>query len=250
MKTLCRVVLLLVASMFLPACNGHDVSAVAKCGGAQGFSSRLGVLNVGQFGLGTVFLVNTETKTAFKLGDVTGPATTEPEIETVKAKVNTKLKIEFLAEVPEAVKVGLTTLITNSTDLVVAKMQRKNLTDPIEKVNANANIEQEFLKIPAPKKGKYIVYVVHSVMAAQSVKLSLEGGVDSALNVSVFKYGEYKLTVTYNCKEMFESTTAGDSRANMFFKATPLAYDATKKFYLDPSVEVDLGEYNLIPALH
>ncbi len=240
---------LVIVSLFSATGCITKGTASAKCGGVENFESRLGVINLPQLALGQVFSVNRSNKTGGPVGRVRfsqDQVTVHDTTGSLGVAFDSKLSIDFSANIPATVRATLASAITKSTELSVKDMQRRSLFRVIELLNADQAmiqaVENHIQHNPADE-----IHVVHAVMAVSSLAFSLAGSSSTQAGVSTVAYGDYELKVTYECSQVLQMT--GPSTP-AFFKSAPIGFDRkTRTFYFDSSVDPSLREINFMPAI-
>jgi hypothetical protein len=247
MKTTFVVLACAVAAISLTGCK-EKVTANASCGEVELFESNLGLVNVPHFILGNYFWVDPKNKTAGGLGVVSfnsdkkweSPVTTE-----IKVDYDSSMSIGFDAELPEAVQAALKTAITKSTQLIAHNVKRTSLGDAAGVLNSDPAAKKVIADHLKHAPGN-IIYIVHSVLNANSLSINLANASDTSANANVVNYGKYELSVKYQCDNALSMT---GNQSSAFFKATAIGYDATSdSLYVDTTEKLSLSQVSLSQA--
>ena len=222
-------------------------TATAKVSSIETFESRLGIINVPQFTIGTVFWIDRKTKQS---GPVNIISYTKDDLVYAAKKdkdrisYDSKMEVSFSANIPVGAQGGLATAIQKSTNLEAENLQRISMKDAITRLNSLKDKKSivDFIS----HNPQADIFIVFAVMEASKFVLSVENSASSGANVSIVRYGNYELSVSYNAASLLEMAGKG---VPVFFKIAALGYDAKNdKFFFDSTKDTSMIDINLNAA--
>jgi hypothetical protein len=231
-------------SLVLAACD-HSVNATVSTGDFGKIKSDFGLLNVPKFGLGTVLVLDPNNKVAQKI-IVSPPANPSTPEATAREKFEIVKEVSFTvnldAEVPEAVKVGITGGINSSTNFVLYNQKRLEVLDPIGEIMANPKILERVSAVPSEM---FLVYV-HALELADSIDISLAREAGGSTSVNVLKYGDYTVNVKYSDTQRIKGISAKGGA--WFWKPFVFKYNSATKTVEQDYRKLDVYEYDYVAA--
>lgn len=228
--TMCLVLSLVTLITIAAKCDGdtQNIGATADCGEGETFESRLGIVNVPQLSIGDYFWVNWTDSSSSYLGRITyspsSDVVTDASKDEVTIDYDADLEIAFDADLPETVESSLKTHISKSSELSAYNVQRRSLNNVFALANADRDAKSAISNL-LERSPDVVIYAVHSVQNADSLSIGLASGSQSGASVSVVSFGQFKLTVTYQCNNTL-GMVAGNEPSPVFFKVSALGYDA------------------------
>jgi hypothetical protein len=244
-RRLILAVVCLAASLLVVGCKTEG-TATATCGAVELFESRLGTINVPRLTLGQYFAVNRATKSGGPIGVVhfeDSNVAKDPTPADFTTAYDSKLQVSFSAEIPEEAKGALTTAIQKATELTAHNLQRRSLHQVSDLMSKDIAAKEAIARHLRNNPGDEI-HIVHAVLDADKLDISLAGAATTAANVSVVNYGDFELKVAYECSNTLGFAGRGVS---VFFKSVPVGLDTRDDmFYFDSTKEASLANINLM----
>jgi hypothetical protein len=230
----------LCLAVCVTACDGKGTANV-KCGDIQAFESRLGTFNAPHFSIGKVFAVqqNAAGFTAFPVSSLVALSDAQEVKDTPVAKesdtFSSQVSITFDAKVPVAIQANLSSLIKDSTKFSVTNLQRNSIVDPVAALKAQPSVVAA-MKAAMEHNPNAVLYLVHSVLTADSMDVGVDSSVTNSATANVVKFGSFELEVSYACSEAVHQSGA---QFNALFKAVPINFDASGTPYINMAASVD-----------
>jgi len=205
------------------------------------------VLNVQSVGLGTVMVLEPQTKLAYKLMVIPPPEGSTIETETTRDKFELVLESEFSLSFdlspPADVQAQIKNHINANTQFVLYNVKRKEVMHPLKELNENEAIIEEVKDIDP---SLFVVYI-QAVQIADQLNILLQRGVTAGAGVNTLKYGKYDVNVSYAFKQQI-SGIAIEGGA-WFWSSTPVKFNTELgKFVLDTR-PLNIYEYELAQHL-
>jgi hypothetical protein len=249
-KKMAYAICLLLVLFFHQGCT-PPVKTFVKAQSLQNYSGNIGTLNTSQQNLGNVLLLNTRTKRAIflrKLSVNESDLDKTPTITSTTESFSSELNISFDADIPNAVKVGLSSLLKEGTKLTVFDYSRITVKDPLAVVRGGTSLIEDLKRYAG--RNDIVFLFVGSVIPAKSVEMSYEDSKKTDLATNVLKYGDYKFSITYVSNEDLKRVT---NQAYAFFRPVPfrISLDQTGTLIIsaDDQYKENLSEYDFASAL-
>ncbi len=238
--------LLLLLAFIVTSCK-TTVNATVKCDNLGRIRSDFGVLNVQNVGLGTVLVLEPETKLAYKLMVIPPPEGSTAETEAARDKLElileSKFSLSFDISPPADIQAQIKNYIDANTQFVLYDGKRREVLDPLKELNNNEAVIERVKDIDP---SLFIVYI-QAVQLADQLDILLKRGVSAGAGVNTLKYGKYNVNVSYAFKQQISGiATEGGA---WFWSSTPVKYNTELgKFVLDTR-PLDIYEYEFAQHL-
>jgi hypothetical protein len=243
------VFVMLGLAAFLSGCPKEGTAAV-KCGRLEKFKGDVGNLNSANLALGSIIVINTQAKVGNYLSSVKpGDANivTSPPVASEEDTFARSFDVDTSANVPSTVNAEIKSSINSQTKVVGKNLKRVSINDVASLVNATDAATQSIKNVYSKNDPNILVLVVSAVVYADSTQLELKNSTQVSGNASVLKYGDYKLTVSYQCSD---TVNRQGSQFGAYFKTTLVRYDTTKNAIVpDFSTPFDFTNYDFSNAL-
>lgn len=218
---------LLIVSVAAVATAGYSYWTVREahvtitCLDLDRLHSNLGVLNVPQYPLGKVLLLDDASKQlqgAMTLKTVDKDFAEGGAPRDTSIKLDTALDVQFDASVPQAIEARVKAAVSNALSVELKGVVRRDLTNPYEFANANPDL-REMVKRLRTSRHTVLVSTIKSADALE-VKLSDDAQVKGLGNI--LRVGNYEIGATYKCDGLY---SVQGSQSGVFYGVASLAYD-------------------------
>jgi len=217
-----------------------QVAATMTCGEVELFQSDLGIINLAQLSLGQYLYVDSAESIAFHGGFLVSeePVVTEP-MASMSVHYDASLSMTVPGEVPALVRAQAEEAVSRSTRLMASNVQRETMPSVLRVLEADVDARDEIQR--AVSRGRVIPFVVHAVVRADTVSIGLAGTTEGSMKTRLL-VDDFEFTVRYDCSQALDIF---GSRVAVFFKVTPIGYDAATGFFVDTRVDIDFTKVRM-----
>lgn len=241
------LLLLLIMPVMQMGCKSY---AYVTCNNVEKFQSRSGVINIPDFTLGDIILLDTVKKNGqYVFHCQIQPANisaTQPK-DSLEILTSTGFSIELDGKVAKAkaeVQADVKSNISNITNLFLTNYYRKNLVDPTVVINEKKALS--ILKSAIQNNRNVICMLVSGMIYADKLEFRVKKEKVIGANANLVKIGDFKVEVTYNC----EGNLGIDAKeGGVFFKSNFFKLNPEQEQLVVYSVDIDLSKYHLIPTI-
>ena len=197
------------------------------------YQSNFGVFNAPQFSLGDIIDIDTNAKQGGRIRGLV-PAANEIDetapIDHTEIATDVAIDVTLSGEVtkasqPEkdAVTAQVKAYTNSNTVFFLKKHKRRNITDPVAKLNATPDARDDLKRRIAAANG-HVYLIVQSLILADSAELRMSQQSGGTATTTVLKAGKFDLAVTYKQNATLNQAASGGA---VFFKAVQVSDDGS-----------------------
>jgi len=231
--------------VFQMGCKSY---AYVTCNNVEKFQSRSGVINVPDFALGDIIILDTVKKNGQYVFHCqpSNISTTQPK-DSFEILTSTGFSIELLGKVAKAeaeVQADLKAHISNLTNLLLTNCYRKNIEDPSMLINEKKALST--IKNIMQNNRNVICMLVSGMIYADKLEFRVKKERVIGANANLVKVGDFKVEVNYNC----EGNLGVDAKdGGVFFKSNFFKLNLKQDQLVVYSVDIDLSKYHLTQTI-
>ncbi len=219
--------------------------AYVTCNNVEKFQSRSGVINVPDFTLGDIIMLDTVKKNGQYVFHCqiqpTNISATQPK-DSFEILTSTGFSIGLQGKVAKAeaeVQADVKSTISNLTNLLLTNCYRKNIVDPSMVINEKKALST--LKNVIQNNRNVICMLVSGIIYADKLEFRVKKERVIGASAKLVKVGDFKVEVNYNC----EGNLGIDAKnGGVFFKSNFFKLSPKQDQLVIYSVDIDLSEYN------
>jgi hypothetical protein len=197
--------------------------------------SNLGVLNVPQYPLGKVLMLDDASKQAqgaMTLKTIGKDLAEAGAPQDTSIKLDTKLDVQFDASVPETVEAKVKAAVSNALSVELKSVMRHDLANPYALASANPDLRELVKTLGASRH----VVLVSTIKNADGLEIKLTDDAQVKGEGNILKVGNYEITATYKCDGLYKVL---GKQSGVFYGVASLAYDgSTDKIVPGEPVEI------------
>jgi hypothetical protein len=235
--------------LFLPVLQmGCKSYAYVTCNNVEKFQSRSGVINVPDFSLGDIIMLDTVKKNGQYVFHCqpSNISTTQPR-DSFEILTSTGFSIGLQGKVAKAeaeVQADVKSNISNITNLFLTNRYRKNIIDPSMVINEKKALLT--LKNILQNNRNVICMLISGMIYADKLEFRVKKERAIGANANLVKVGDFKVEVTYNCEG---NLGINGKDGGVFFKSNFFKLNLKQDQLVVYSVDIDLSKYNLVPTI-
>lgn len=244
---LIQTCLILATLIGISGCN-RSLETTVHCESVNGYQSALGDLNIGNFSLGEIAMVDHGTKRVYRVYGVEPTAadlTSSNGTDTDKAPRYASFGFSTDKEIDAERKVGLQSLIDSNISIHLGAYRKTDIVPVDDLINRDPRINFDMENVLRQRKDVDFI-LVSSLTASDTTKVTLKNSTGTDPVVRTLQAPGYALTVHLDFVKTLQSA---DMKAGQFFNYIPVTIDpASHRIVTARDKKIDIGHYDQVPS--
>jgi hypothetical protein len=206
--------------------------------------SNLGVLNVPQYTLGKVLLLDDASKQVqglMTLKTIGKDLAEAGAPQDTSIKLDTKLDVQFDANLPEPIEAKVKAAVSNTLSVMLKGVMRNELANPYAFASASTDLKEKVKTLSAFRH----VVLVSTIKSADALEIKLSDDAQVKAEGNIIKVGNYEIAATYKCDGLYNVL---GKQSGVFYGVASLAYDQSSDTVV-PGDPVEIWKFDHFEAI-